>query len=58
MILKVRNAAEFVSPGHPDKVADQIADAFLDYFLSHDPNSRVAIEVLLSHSQIVLAVPT
>jgi S-adenosylmethionine synthetase len=55
MILKVRNAAEFVSPGHPDKVADQIADAFLDYFLSHDPNSRVAIEVLLSHSQIVLA---
>jgi len=49
------NASEFVSPGHPDKIADQIADAFLDYFLSFDPKSRVAIEVLLSHAQVVVA---
>lgn len=51
----IYDVSEFVSSGHPDKVADQIADSFLDYFLSFDPGSRVAIEVLLSHSQIVVA---
>ena len=51
----IYDVSEFVSSGHPDKVADQIADAFLDYFLSFDPYSRVAIEVLLSHTQIVVA---
>ncbi len=47
--------AEAVSRGHPDKLADQIADAILDECLSQDPNSRVAIEVLLSHSHIMVA---
>ena len=26
-------ASEFVSYGHPDKIADQVADAILDAFL-------------------------
>ena len=37
--------SEFVSPGHPDKVSDQISDAILDACLADDPNSRVACEV-------------
>jgi len=37
--------SEFVSPGHPDKVSDQISDAVLDACLKDDPNSRVACEV-------------
>ncbi len=37
--------SECVSPGHPDKVADQISDAVLDACLKDDPNSRVACEV-------------
>ena len=39
--------SEFVSPGHPDKVSDQISDAVLDACLADDPNSRVACEVFL-----------
>src|SRR5438874_2412708 len=30
--------------GHPDKVADQVSDAVLDFCLQHDPASRVACE--------------
>jgi S-adenosylmethionine synthetase len=40
--------SEFVSPGHPDKVADQIADAILDLYLANDPLSRVAVEVVVT----------
>ena len=49
------DSTEYVSPGHPDKMADQLADALLDYYLSFDRNSRTAIEVLFSHSLIVIA---
>ena len=37
--------SEAVSKGHPDKVADQIADSVLDAYLSIDPTQRVACEV-------------
>lgn len=47
--------SESVSEGHPDKVADQISDALLDEFLAHDPNSRVAIESLVTTGQVVVA---
>ena len=33
--------SESVSMGHPDKVADQISDAVLDFCLAADPLSRV-----------------
>ena len=36
--------SEFVSPGHPDKICDQISDAVLDACLKDDANSRVACE--------------
>ena len=29
---------------HPDKMCDRISDTLLDIHLTHDPNSRVAIE--------------
>lgn len=47
--------SESVSEGHPDKLADQISDALLDEFLSQDPNSRVAIETLLTRGVAVVA---
>jgi len=37
--------SEAVSKGHPDKVADQIADSILDAYLSVDPLERVACEI-------------
>ncbi|MFL1780590.1 S-adenosylmethionine synthase [Candidatus Hepatincolaceae symbiont of Richtersius coronifer] len=47
--------SESVSEGHPDKIADQISDSILDYFLSQDPEARVAIETLVTTNQVVLA---
>lgn len=47
--------SESVSEGHPDKVADQISDALIDYFLAYDPNSKVACETLVTTGQVVLA---
>src|SRR5262249_5927051 len=41
--------------GHPDKVADQISDAVLDYCLSADPLSRVACETLVTTDLAVVA---
>jgi S-adenosylmethionine synthetase len=47
--------SESVSEGHPDKVADQISDALIDYFLAYDPNSKVACETMVTTGQVVLA---
>ena len=47
--------SESVSEGHPDKVADQISDALLDHFLAFDPDSKVAIETLVTTGQVVVA---
>ncbi|WP_064608871.1 methionine adenosyltransferase [Streptobacillus moniliformis] len=41
---KIYFTSEFVSPGHPDKICDQISDAVLDACLSQDEDSRVACE--------------
>ncbi len=38
--------SESVSPGHPDKLSDQLSDVVLDYVLKNDKNARVACEVL------------
>ena len=46
--------SESVSEGHPDKVADQISDAIVDYFIGHDPESRVACETLVTTQRIVI----
>jgi len=40
--------SESVTEGHPDKICDQISDAFLDEFLRQDPDSRVAIETMVT----------
>ena len=47
--------SEYVSEGHPDKVADQISDALLDEFLRRDPESKVACETLVTTGLVVLS---
>ena len=47
--------SESVSEGHPDKVADQISDAVLDALLAQDPQSRVAVETLVTTGLVVLS---
>jgi S-adenosylmethionine synthetase len=47
--------SESVTEGNPDKMADQISDAILDYILKKDKNARVSCEVLLSNGLCVIA---
>jgi S-adenosylmethionine synthetase len=47
--------SESVTEGHPDKMADQISDAILDYIIEKDPQARVACETLLSNGFCVIA---
>jgi len=47
--------SESVSMGHPDKVADRIADAVLDHMLARDPFARVACEILVTGDTVVVA---
>jgi S-adenosylmethionine synthetase len=47
--------SESVTEGHPDKMADQISDAILDYIIERDRNARVACETLLSNGFCVIA---
>ena len=46
--------AEYVSPKHPDKLCDRVADALLDAYLRHDPDARTAIEVVGGHGQMLI----
>lgn len=42
---------EKVNPSHPDKVADRIAGALVDYAYSQSERPRIAVEVLLGHGE-------
>lgn len=46
--------AEFVSPKHPDKICDFIADSILDAYLAGDSETRAAIEVMGGHGLITI----
>ena len=40
---------EKVNPAHPDKVADRIAGALVDYAYTRSDNPKIAVEVLIGH---------
>ena len=48
-------SSESVTEGHPDKMADQISDAILDYIIERDPSAKVACETLLSNGYCIIA---
>ncbi len=52
--MKKLFTSESVTPGHPDKLCDQISDRILDEYLKEDPNSRVACEVCAHKNGIVV----
>jgi S-adenosylmethionine synthetase len=59
LILKIKfminekiRTCEYVSPMHPDKICDRIADAILFAYLKKDKKSRVAVEVMGGHGVI------
>ena len=53
--MAYRFTSESVSEGHPDKIADQISDAILDAHLAEDPQSRVAVETLVTSGLVMLS---
>lgn len=46
--------SEVVSPGHPDKCADIIADTIVDKLIIEDKNSRVASEVFVAGKNVII----
>jgi S-adenosylmethionine synthetase len=46
--------SEVVSPGHPDKCADIIADSIVDRLIIEDSQSRVASEVFVAGKHVVI----
>lgn len=47
--------SESVCAGHPDKICDQISDSILDEAIKINPDSRVALETLVTKNRIILA---
>lgn len=49
---------EVVNPSHPDKLADRIAGAIVDYAYTIDNNPKIAVEVLLGHGECKIIIET
>ncbi len=47
--------SESVSEGHPDKISDQVSDAILDHLIAADPESKVAVETLVTTGLTVIS---
>jgi S-adenosylmethionine synthetase len=47
--------SESVTPGHPDKLCDQISDATVDAFLQQDEDARVDVECAVSTGVVFIA---
>lgn len=47
--------SESVCSGHPDKICDQISDAIVDEALFAYPNSKVAVETMVTKNKVVIA---
>ncbi len=48
-------SSESVTEGHPDKICDAISDSVLDALLAQDPQSRVAVETMITTGQVHVA---
>ncbi|MFI3241235.1 MAG: methionine adenosyltransferase domain-containing protein [Alphaproteobacteria bacterium] len=50
----MKKTAEYVSIGHPDKVADFISSYILDKAIEQDPMVKYAVEVLIKENIVIL----
>lgn len=46
--------SEYVSLGHPDKIADYISQWLLDRYIEKDPETRYAVEVQVKNNRVTL----
>ena len=47
--------SESVTPGHPDKICDQVSDSILDALIAQDPDAHVAVETLVTTGLVQVA---
>ena len=47
--------SESVTPGHPDKLCDQLSDAAVDAYLRQDPEARVTVECAMATGVVFIA---
>lgn len=47
--------SEYVTCGHPDKIADIISDSLLDMYLEKDKKCKTAIETMVARDHVILA---
>jgi S-adenosylmethionine synthetase len=47
--------SESVTPGHPDKLCDQVSDAAIDAFLRQDPRARATVECAIATGVLFIA---
>ena len=52
--INMRRFSEYVSLGHPDKIADYISQTVLDEFIRQDSNTRYAVEVQIKGNIVTL----
>lgn len=50
----MKRFSEYVSPGHPDKIADYISQYLLDRYIERDPDTRYAVEVQIKDDNVTL----
>lgn len=50
----MKRFSEFVSLGHPDKIADYISQYILDRYIERDPDTRYAVEVQIKNYRVTL----
>lgn len=53
--MTIYKTSEWVSPGHPDKVADNISEYILDRIIEKDQKVRYALEVQIKGYEVSLA---
>lgn len=49
---------EKVNPAHPDKIADRIAGAIVDYAYRTEADPKIAVEVLVGHGECFIIAET
>lgn len=50
----MKHFSEYVSLGHPDKIADYISEYLLDRYIEKDPMTRYAVEVQIKDNHVML----
>ena len=53
-MINRRYPAEFVFPGHPDKLSDAIADALVEEAWRRDPRALVGVEVAVHRDHVYI----